>query len=87
MEIVRKRGGHIAPAVVAALFVGWGIAADRPNMLFILADDLGRDPGERNGVAVEHPEVVQDIARLVETSNTESTEFPVKPRTGQAPRP
>jgi arylsulfatase A-like enzyme len=40
-KIVRRRRKHVVSAVVAAIFVAWSPAADRPNILFILADDLG----------------------------------------------
>jgi arylsulfatase A-like enzyme len=45
--------------------------------------DLAKDIGERNDIAAKHPEVAQRIARLMDTSRTESEHFPVQERPPQ----
>jgi len=39
--------------------------------------DLARDPNEDHDIADRHPEIVADIARLMETERTESEHFPI----------
>jgi arylsulfatase A-like enzyme len=48
--------------------------------------DLRTDPGEQNDIAVKHPDVVKNIARLMDAEHTDSAAFPVKARTAQSPR-
>ena len=40
--------------------------------------DLKSDPGEKKNVAAAHPEIVAQMGVLLESSRTESKEWPVK---------
>ena len=43
--------------------------------------DLGRDLGEKNNVAGQHPEIVAKIAEIMQTARTDSKDFPITERT------
>ena len=61
---------------------------ERPNIIFILADDLGRplelynlktDIAEKNNISAEHPEIIAEIEAYLKTARTDAPHWPVMP--------
>jgi hypothetical protein len=46
----------------------------KPLQLF----DLAKDLGEKKNLAAEHPEIVERLSDLMESSRTESKEWPLR---------
>jgi arylsulfatase A len=42
--------------------------------------NLANDPGEQNNVAAQHPELVEELTRLMLSARTESEVFPFETR-------
>jgi arylsulfatase A-like enzyme len=49
-------------------------APSRPLVLY----DLATDPGEKENVAADHPDVVARIEEFLKTARTDSKEFPIR---------
>ncbi len=66
-------GGYKRAARIGNWKAVW-LKSDQPIELY----DLSRDPGERNNLADQHPDVVKQLKNFMESARTPSQEWPVR---------
>ena len=53
-------------------------AARPPNIVFIIAEDLEKDPAETTNMAARHPDVVARLRNRMEQQYVKSDLFPIR---------
>ena len=80
---------HAITLLATAIFLivppGTPAAGPPPNLIYILADDLGNDVGEAHDLATDRPDIVAKMERLMAASRTDSPDFPLRKPRGKRP--